>query len=68
LNIIYQVYKSGNQDDDKILLFGFRGDIAYLWNHSEYIQIFSADTKGGNRPIRMITRSKNGINGEQVDP
>jgi hypothetical protein len=35
LNIIYQVYKSGNQDDDKILLFGFRGDIAYLWNHSE---------------------------------
>ena len=29
--------------------------------------MFSVDTKGGNRPIRMITRSKKGINGDPVD-
>lgn len=36
-----------------MILFGFYGNFAYIWNKQENMQIFNVDTKGGNRPIRL---------------
>ena len=39
-----------------MVLLGFTGNYAYLWDHSNSIQIFAVDTKGGNRPITLALR------------
>jgi hypothetical protein len=49
LNIIYQIFR---WKDQRILL-GFYGNFAYIWNQTQSFQLFSVDTKGGNRPIRL---------------
>jgi NAD(P)H-flavin reductase len=53
LNIIYQIQQKG----DKRVLLGFYGNYAYIWNQNQQLQIFSVDTKGGNRPIRLALKS-----------
>jgi hypothetical protein len=51
LNIIYQIctHQAGN----KMVMLGFHGNYAYVWNKHENMQIMSIDSKGGNRPIRL---------------
>ena len=34
------------------MLFGFQGNLAFLWDHHQAIQLFEEDIKGGNRPVR----------------
>ena len=36
-----------------MVLLGFYGNFAYVWNKQENMQIFSIDTKGGNRPMKL---------------
>ncbi|CDW88527.1 wd40 repeat domain-containing protein [Stylonychia lemnae] len=49
LNIIYNI----NMMNNKMVLLGFYGNFAYIWNKQENMQIFSIDTKGGNRPLKL---------------
>ena len=37
----------------KVVMLGFYGNYAYVWNKQENMQIMSVDCKGGNRPIRL---------------
>ncbi len=50
LNLIYDIH---NYQSKQVLL-GFTGNFAYVWNKQESLPVFSIDTKGGNRPIRLI--------------
>ena len=50
MNIIYQITKHGAR---KMIMLGFYGNYAYVWNKLENMQIMSIDSKGGNRPIRL---------------
>lgn len=36
-----------------MIMLGFYGNYAYVWNKLENMQIMSIDSKGGNRPIRL---------------
>lgn len=40
------------------MLLGFYGNFAYVWNQTQSLQIFSVDTKGGNRPILLALKDK----------
>ena len=37
----------------KMIMLGFYGNYAYVWNKYDNMQILSIDSKGGNRPIRL---------------
>lgn len=50
LNIIYQISLHRGK---KMIMLGFYGNYAYVWNKQEGIQVMSVDSKGGNRPIRL---------------
>lgn len=50
LNIIYQI---SIHSGIKMIMLGFYGNYAYVWNKQENMQIMSIDSKGGNRPIRL---------------
>jgi WD40 repeat protein len=50
LNIIYQLCFHGGS---KLVMLGFYGNYAYVWDKQENMQIMSVDTKGGNRPIKL---------------
>ena len=51
LNIIYQLCFHGGSS--KLVMLGFYGNYAYVWDKQENMQIMSVDTKGGNRPIKL---------------
>lgn len=52
LNIIYNLFQQGSS----LVLFGFYGNYAFLWDQRQSMQLFTVDTKGGNRPIRVAVR------------
>ena len=36
-----------------MIIFGFYGNNAYIWNKEDNMPIYNIDTRGGNRPIRL---------------
>lgn len=50
--MIYNLFQHGSS----LILFGFQGNYAYLWDSKQSMQLFTVDTKGGNRPIRVAVR------------
>lgn len=57
LAIIYQVHEKRDESGDlKRILLGFYGNSVYIWNQTQCMQIFSVDTKGGNRPFRLAVK------------
>ena len=36
-----------------MVMLGYYGNYAYVWDKQENMQIMSVDTKGGNRPIKL---------------
>ena len=47
------------QSQTKRIVLGFQGNHCYIWDQTNGIQMLSVDTKGGNRPIRLILKSLN---------
>ena len=37
-------------------MLSFLGNFCYVWDLKSQSQVFSVDTKGGNRPVRLIVR------------
>ena len=42
-----------------MVLLGYYGNFAYVWNFNERMQLYRIDTKGGNRPIRFKIQDGN---------
>eukprot|EP00347_Sterkiella_histriomuscorum_P019530 403341280 len=61
LNIIYNI----NMMNQKMVLLGYYGNFAYIWNKQENMQIFSIDTKGGNRPMKLKVQNGQHISEQQ---
>lgn len=45
-----------------MILLGFYGNFAYVWDKQQNMQVFSIDTKGGNRPIRLKVQATSQLN------
>jgi len=50
MNIIYQIAKHGA---NKMMMLGFYGKYAYVWDKQEGMQVMNINCNGGNRPIRL---------------